>query len=304
MASWRRQIPVPRRAATVGVNGPHDLGVNPISHLVLHVDGVVAGASSVGHDVPFTDITNITVLFQGASVLNLSARDLEACVAVLTRKIPYVINHASATNGDVVRVSMMIPFGRKAFMADECFPATKKGDLQMQLTFGAEGATFQSRNYSIESIELPEASPKRFLKLVSLTRALTATDFDFPLPQGNQYSGIMIQQPTVLDAGIATGTIRQLKLLVDNVEHVVAASRYESLRDQFEMLVSDPDVFANGAIPWTSSYAYIDLNPLMDDSYLLDTDGRSDVRFRFELDNAGSPRVIPVELVGVPGGAS
>ncbi len=299
---WRRQIPVPRRAGAVGVNGPFDLAVNPLSHLVLHLDGVVAGATAVGVRQPYTDLTNVTISFQGASIVNCAGVDLQLVVAAMLGHVPYVANHSSTTNGDLVRLSIPIPFGRKQFWPEECFPATRKGDLTMSFTLAAEGATFTTRNFSIEAVELPEATPKQFLKYVSLQRALTATDFDFPLPVGNPYVGLIVREPTVADAGATTGTVQQYRLLVDNVEAYLAASRFESSRDMFESRVRNVDEFTAAALPALLAANYLDFDPGKDGMFWLETDGRADVRLRFTLDNAGTPVCTPVEMVTVPGG--
>lgn len=301
MAEFRRRVSVPRRALTDGVNGPFDLGVNPISHLILHLDGVVAGAAAVGVRTPYADLDNVTVALQGASVINLQGEDLQAAVAVVLRHVPYVLNHSSATNGDLVRLSIPVPFGRRQYWQNECFPATKKGDLQLQVTMSAEGATFQARNITVEAVELVGATPKRFMKMVSLTRALTATDFDFPLPIGNAYAGFLIFQPAVADAGVASGTIRSMTLLLDHREEFVIASRFEAMRDQFHSLVPDFDEYLASALPALAGYGLVDFDPLRDDEYLVESSKFEDIRLRLELDNAGSPRVIPLELVTVPG---
>lgn len=301
---WRRQIPVPRRAGAVGVNGPFDLAVNPISHLILHIDAVVAGAAAVGVRQPWTDLDNVTVSFQGASIFNMAGEDLQAYLAVLLGTVPYIVNHSSATNGDLVRLSIPIPFGRRTFDPNECFPATRKGDLQASLTLAAEGATFQTRNFSFEVVEIPEAQPARFLKAVSLQRALTATDFDFPLPVGNPYVGLLVREPTLADAGITTGTVRQYRLLVDHTEMYVAASRFESGRDQFEAKVKDFEEYTALPLAALANFNYLDFDPNKNDAFLLETDGRADVRLRFELDNNGTPVCTPIELVTVPGGGS
>ncbi len=307
MAEFRRRVPVPRRAVVAGVNGPFDLGVNPISHLVVHIDGLVAAVTAVGVRQPYTDMTNLLVAFQGSSVINLAGVDLQAAVAAALRRVPYVWNQSSAVNGQIVRVSIVVPFGRKLFVEEECFPASKKGDLQLSMTFAAEGATFTTRNVTVEAVEMPGAVPKMFMKLVSLTRALVATDFDMPLPIGNTYAGILVFEPAVEAAGAASGTIRNLTLLLDNREQIVIGSRFEALRSEFETRVANIDEYIASAIPALGSYALIDLDPRYDGAFLLESTKYEDIRLRFELDNAGSPRVIPFELVNVPapaGGAA
>lgn len=299
MGLWRRVTNVVRRAALVGANGPFTMSVNPFTYIVIHVDGVVAGAAAVGTEQPWTDITNLNLTFNGSSIYNLNGVDARAALMALGWRVPYVVNHASATNGDVVRVSIVLPLSRRPFWLREGFPASRKGEVELSLSFAAEGATFQTRFFTIETVEVLDMVSQRFLKMVTNSRALTVGDPDFELPLGNDYAGILVFSPAVADAGIATGTIRTMKMLVDNVEHSVVNSRFEALRDMFERMPGPLDSFAFGSLPQLASYNYIDLDPLKDDEYLLPTLGRSSVKLRPEIDNAGTVRVVPVELVRV-----
>ena len=301
MGVYRRVTPVTRRAAAVGINGPFDLGVNPISYAVLHVDGVVAGAGAVGQEQPFTDIDRIRVTFNGAGVVDVQGEDLRAILFALGWRVPYILNHASATNGDLVRVSIPIPFSRRRFWLRESLPASRRGEFQISVTFSAQGATFQTRNFTIETIELLDAQPMKFLKYVENSRALTAGDPDMELPIGNDYIGLLVFEPAEADAGFGSGTIARIRFLLDNVEFGIADASYDGMRDMFEQKGSPLESFNNASLPQLGRYAYIDFDPLMDDAFLVPTLGRSSVKLRFEVDNAGTIRVHPIELVQVPG---
>ncbi len=304
MGVYRRVTPVTRRAGAVGVNGPFDLGVNPISYAVLHLDGVVAGATQSGQNQPFSDIERIRVTFNGAGVVDINGVDLRALLVALGWRVPYVVNHASATNGDLIRVSIPIPFSRRRFWLREAFPASRRGEFQISVTLATQGATFQGRNFAIETIELLDAQPMRFLKYVEQSRALTAGDPDFELPVGNDYVGLVVFQPAVADAGFGSGTIGRLRFLLDNVEFGVADGSFDAMREMLEQKGSPLDLFQNGSLPELANYAYIDFDPLQDDAFLVPTVGRSSVKIRFEVDNAGTVRIHPIELVVVPGAAA
>ncbi len=299
MGIYRRVINVVRRAANVGVNGPFNLSVNPITYSVLHVDGLVANATAVGVDQPWTDIDNITVSFNGASVLNINGEDLRALLVALGWRVPYIVNHPSATNSDLVRLSIPIPFSRKRFWLNEGFPASRSGELQMSVSFVAQGATFTTRFFSIESNEVLDMVPRRFLKAVTQSKALTAGDQDFELPKGNDLAGVLIFEPALADSGVASGTLRSIKFLLDDVEFGIANARFESMRDMFEQRGGPIDMFEFGALPRLARYALIDFDPLQDGEYLVPTVGRSSVKLRPEIDTAGTVRAIPIELVAV-----
>ena len=299
MGVYRHVTYVVRRAALVGDNGPFSLGINPITYLILHIDGLVAGTTAVGVDQPFTDLDRINITFNGASVINLNGEDLRAMLMALGWRVPFVLNHASATDNDLVRVSIPIPFSRRSFWLNEGFPASRKGELEMRVNFAAQGATFQTRFLTIEGVEVLDMVSTRFLKAVELSRALTTGDPDFELPIGNDYAGVLIFEPAVADAGVGSGTIASMRMLLDNVEFGIANARYESLRAQFESRGGPIDAYAFASLPQLAAYAYIDFDPNKDGEYLVPTIGRSSIKLRPEIDNAGTVRVIPVELVRV-----
>ena len=164
---------------------------------------------------------------------------------------------------------------------------------------------------TVESIQLLDANPERFLRMITQSRALTVGDPDFELPKGNDYAGILMFEPDVADAGVATGNIRDVRLLVDEVEFGIANARFEAMRDGFEYKGKAFDSYGFDALPPLANYGFIDFDPLKDDSYLLPTIGRSSVKLRPTLDGAETIRVVPIELVrveplrtgGVTGGA-
>ncbi len=299
MGVFRRVVNVVRRAAAVGVNGPFNLSVNPITYSILHVDGLVNTGGVVGQDRPWTDIDNITVSFNGASVINVNGEDLRALLVALGWRVPFVRNGANVTIGNFVRVSIPIPFSRKRFWLNEGFPASRSGELQISVSFAAEGTTFTARFFSVESFEVLDMVPRRFLKLVTQSKALTVGDTDFELPKGNDLAGILIFEPVVADVSFVSGTIRTMKMLLDDVEFGIANARWESMADAFEQRGSPVDAYGNAALPQLAGYGLIDFDPLQDGEYLVPTVGRASVKLRPEIDNAGTVRAIPIELVAI-----
>ena len=69
----------------------------------------------------------------------------------------------------------------------------------------------------------------------------------------------------------------------------------------YEKMGPPIDHITNSWMPQLAHYAYVDFAPLLAESSLVPTVGRSSIKFRFEVDNAGSVRVHPIELVAVPG---
>jgi hypothetical protein len=52
------------------------------------------------------------------------------------------------------------------------------------------------------------------------------------------------------------------------------------------------------------NYTYLDFDPVQDDAFMVDTEGRASVRMRFVPDVTGTVRMTPVELVRLGGAAA
>jgi hypothetical protein len=113
-----------------------------------------------------------------------------------------------------------------------------------------------------------------------------------------------------------------VKILKDNVEQYFSSSNWESLRATMErrchlwnlrwghthaLAASDTatgeEVNAVADVP-PLQYGYVDFDPLRDRSYSLETEGAAALDLDMDSDvSSGTVRVIPVEIVDVPGAA-
>ena len=154
--------------------------------------------------------------------------------------------------------------------------------------------------FSVEAVSLLEADPRQFTKLVTISRAIAVGDADFELPIGNPLLGLQIFSPTAMGAAPVSETIRRLRLLLDHVEYDVADAAFDVLRAVGLWRGADFNQYT--ALPSISrNYAYADFDPLLDESYMIPTEGRASVRLRFVPDVGGTVRVTPVELVQLAG---
>jgi len=154
--------------------------------------------------------------------------------------------------------------------------------------------------FSIEAVQLLEAEPKQFLKMVTLSRAVVAGDADFELPIGNPFLGLQVFSPTAMGAAPISETIRRLRLLLDNVEFDFADTAFDVSRALGFLRATG----SNEYVALTSlyrNYTYLDFDPLGDGSFIVPTEGRASVRLRMVPDVAGTVRVTPVELVSLAG---
>lgn len=301
MAVYLHELSVTERALAAGDNGPFDLPVNPVSFLLLHVRadaavGAVDFQQLLGH------LTAISVSFKGTQIVNLSGVDLARLVHHLWGRRVNIENF-NAVAPQLISFTLPIPFTRKPFWAKEAFPATRRGEFTVLITRSAALTNIAAPQFAIEAVQLLEAEPTQFLKAVTLSRAIVAGDADFELPIGNPFLGLQVFSPVAMGPAPINETIRRLRLLLDNVEFDVADTAFDVHRAVRQLQGSDWDAFA----PFASNgrnYAYLDFDPLGDDSFMIETEGRASVRLRLVPDVAGTPRVTPVELVRLGGAAA
>lgn len=301
---------------------PFDLPVNPLSFLLLrlqltNVDPTALDLYSAIDDA-ITQITAVRVLHKGEQIIAGSLRDLMVLNMVYQRAFPGWGTLSNANNA--VR-SLVFPLclGRKMYDPDSCFPATTRGNLRFEMEAGADGAGHDDINFSLEAVELIDASPREFTKYVTQSRTSVAGQFDASLPIGNPLLGILL-----FDTGLAGATDEVLswgtiKLLKDNVEQYYPLSDYETLagmlhsqmrgipgwpghQHQFNGAAAGVD--ESDSAGWRVSeayqgYAYLDFDPLRDYQYQLETAGAADVKIRAQGDEATAVRYLPIERVSV-----
>lgn len=289
-------------AAVVDTVYTWDLPVNALSHIAITHKFLNAAAFECTKYEACNFIRKVEVLYKGAAIASLSGVELDTYNAFMLKNMPILLNQVAAINS-VRAVSLLIPFGRKLFDAVECFPATKKGELQLQITTNTAASTpnVAGSMFQIEAVELPEATPKQYVKVTTLSKTPTAVGLhDVDLPTGNRILGIQMHATSV-PIGIAwTKSISYVKLLVDNSEYDYAKSNWETLhgmlinrlghREPYD-LDADHDHYMDAAL--------LDFDPLGNDDYLLETAGMASLKLRIYADIANGILLHPIELVTV-----
>lgn len=289
------------RALVAGDNGPFDLPVNPVSFILLHLRAVI-GAIAPSFDDLMLALTRVDVRFKGTGILTMSAADLARQVHTLWGRNLNVEN-LNGVVGDLISWTIPIPFTRRPYWSKEAFPATRRGEFTIGVTAPAVFTNITAPQISIEVVELLEAEPTQFLKMVTLSRVVAAGDSDFELPIGNPLLGLQIFSPTAMGVAPISETIRRFRLLLDNVEYQVADSSFDAHRAIGRLRGGDFDAFT--AIPSLArNYVYADFDPMLDEGYIVQTEGRASVRLRMQPDVTGTVRVTPVELVLLAGGGA
>jgi hypothetical protein len=304
------------------------LPVNPLSHLILTLGltkNVAAQVTDLGNLMMaiIGQITDVSIRHRGENIIQGRLDDLAVMSAMLTGQGPAVGEIAQADN-EIQFVSILLPFGRKPYLHEEAFPATQRGNLRFFMTAGAISSLYDAAVWSLEAVELIEDNPTQFLKYTTQTRALAATGRQkIPLPIGNDLLGLLLFDPSDETDSTLSYAFGKVKILKDNVEQYFAESNWENLRESAERRAPGyklmwGHIHAQAAADTETGeeankvadrpplqYGFMDFDPLKDSSYSLETAGASALDLDMNSDvSSGTVRVLPVELVKIPGAAA
>jgi hypothetical protein len=320
-----RQILIQDESQAASTVRTDDLPVNPLSAILLSAKFLNDTGTLTDYTVAsalLNFISKVEVLFQGSAVVSGSLADLARLSGILLGRGPRQTETTSVNNNQRC-ITVPILLGRKPYWARECFPAVRRGELRLQITSGAATTGVDTCVLQAETIEILGATPSHYLKSTTIAKTPSATgDHEVDLPIGNILAGALLFGTTVPTGAAYTASIEQARLLVDNVEAYFAACNWEtlqgelSLRTQANSQQSEHVHVSDVAAAYTqwqntdlnavnadfyNNYAYMDLDPLKDDSYLLDTKGRARIHLKINAGAADAIRIMPVELVQIQG---
>lgn len=325
MATFLRTVLVQNRAEAADRTFFEDLPVNPLTQILITLRGVITAADVAN---PLADIygcmPNVGVSYRGQDVIRGSLRDLAVVNACITGKVPWG-RHVQDGAGEVWSLTVPLNFGRRPFAVDEAFPAVRRGDLRLDCTVDTVVNNVDLVTLQIETVELLDETPARYLKMTTNQRTFTGTGAEVVrLPIGNPLLGVLLFGTTVPTGAALTATWEQLRTKVDNVESLYGSTNWDTLHGEIyrricgsELKLTDHVHRFNGAaaafastlepigpVGILESYAYLDFDPLGDGAYMLETAGRADVTIQRDVGTADLGRFVPVELVTVQSAAA
>lgn len=325
MANFLRTVLVQNRAESADRTFTEDLPVNPLSMLLVTLRGVVTESDT---DAPLADILGtmpaLGVSFRGQDLLRGSLADLAVLNAVVCGAAPWGTKPQDG-DGETFAVTVPICFGRRPYLVKEALPAVRRGDLVLECQVDTVVSNVDLISVQIETVELLDETPEAYLKYTTAGHTFSSTgEEDVRLPIGNPLLGVLLQGTTIPAGTATTATWERLRLKVDNVEALYARANWDSLHGDLGRKLIGPTAFLqehahrfNGAAaayaqttPPTrpagvlEQYAYLDFDPLMDGSFMLETAGRADVVIHRDSGTADAGRYLPVELVAVRGAGS
>jgi hypothetical protein len=306
---------------------PQDLPVNPLSFVVLTLEltqtASQAALNTYRELSPFlAAVTDLSIRHRGENILQGSLQDIAVMNLLLGGARPWGREHHGVA-ASARTMSFVIGFSRKPYWHSEAFPATQRGNLRFHMSAGALPAGYTAMRWALESCELIEDTPSTYLKYTTNTRALAATGRQrMPLPIGNEILGILLFDPSDEVDATMSYAFRQVKILRDNVEQYVAQSSWHALAadlglregtwplawgHRHEQAAADTNT--GDAVQLTADipplqYGYLDFDPLKDGTFSMETAGASQLDLDLNSDvSAGTVRILPVELVKIPGAA-
>jgi hypothetical protein len=275
-----------------------DLPVNPLSHLIISMDGYNATDEATLAEIA-AFINKVEVTYLGTTIISLESEDLIALNAYLYKAMP-VLTQSVATDNAARCLTLIVPFGRTIFNPAECFPATKKGELTLSLDTTVPATSFDNSTLNVEAVELLDAAPEQYLKSTLLTvSAPGATgDNDIDLPIGNDIAAILVRMTTFPSTSSHTYGVDSVKILVDNKEEGYSYARAQCLTgDMIHRLHTLPrDIAAFGDV-LPANVVWLDYDPHTDNNFLLETAGKSSVKIRLGMGVDEATKLTVLELV-------
>jgi len=279
-----------------------DLPVNPLSHLIITIRALNAAAVEATKFEIEDLLKKVSIDYRGITILDLSGVELDTYNALTFKNLPVLLNQV-ATDDAVRALTLVVPFGRKIFDPEECFPGSRRGELTLHITYNTAAATpnIDGCEIQIESVALPEATPKQYIKNTTLTKTPTAVGWhEIDLPIGNQLIGIGLHATTT-PIGISWDkSISQVKVMADNDELDYTLTNWESLhgmllnkighREPYD-LDADHDHYLDSAL--------LDFDPQGDSKFLIDTKPFARFNLAIYADVADQILVHPIEIVKV-----
>jgi len=277
-----------------------DLPTNPLSHLVISIDGYnVTDEATLAEIIAF--INKVTVTHSGVAVIDIESEDLYGVNCYLFKRRP-ILTSKIATDNAARCLSLIVPFGRRIFDPSECYPACKKGELTLTLDTTVPSASLDNSTLNIEAVELVGATPSQFLKTTQLVVVAPGAtgDNDKELPIGNKIVCVQIRMTTFPGASSHTYGVDVAKIMVNNKEFGYTAARAHCLiGDMINRIDNQPgDIAAQGEIQ-PDNIVWLDYDPHGDGQWLLETEGKSSVKIRMTMGVNEATTLTIMELVSV-----
>ena len=298
----------------------YDLPVNPLSHILLTLK-MARLDTAVTDSPPFMSIpaiiSRIEVLYKGSAVYSLSGVDCMASSLHVNGFESWGVNAEDIENGEWA-VTLLVPLTRTLYSPIECFPASTRGELILQITYAAASAEWDDIRMQIETVELLGVTPQQFLKQTTLSATPTANiPLDIPLPIGNDITDIVIWQHQIQTTTSDVAAIDKMEILVDNINKFYPESFTETIQNMSgrkrcppgywgshvhktyvtPVVAGDPTGIVIAMNHILACWMHLPFDIFKNGEYALKTAGASAVLLRLDIVAFGALRIIPLEII-------
>ncbi len=296
-----------------------DLPVNPLSMVLIHVR-VLTDTGTPGNYTAWLEtiqsaINRVTIRHLGSAIVSMTGGDA-AMLAAIRHGCVYWMPNPSFTNNDRIMATLPIFMGRHAYDGKSCFPASRNGELTLELDVDIAATGYDALNFTVETIELLGAKPSEYERKVQISRTFAATGpSDIDLPVGTLNRGLFLFGTTAFTGAAPAPSFGRLTTLVDNVAIGYSTIDFESANGLSALLGRQVPAYDNHIHVETDTggptllpvelgtnfnqFAFLDFDPLGDDSLSIDTAGVSRFILRSEVETANAVRVVPIERIKV-----
>lgn len=294
-----------------------DLAVNPLSVILitlrpLNDTGTLANYAR--YRAICASLNRVSVLYRGESIVSMRGEDLAALNWLRHGILPW---EANPDNVDNERRAVVLPLllGRNAYDPVSCFPASHRGELILECDFDIADTGYDGLRFSAETIEILGARPKEYEKKNQVTQTFAAGTQDLDLVASNPCRGVLLFGTTGFAGAAPVPTWGRLKTMLDNVEVGYASTDQEvammlpSLWGRQAQLGEHKHTLnaAGAGVEETTSvfdldedftqYIFLDFDPTKDDTYTIDTRGKSRFQVRSEAETGDAVRAIQIEVI-------
>lgn len=223
-------------AATVE-NFRYDLPVNPMSIVLVTLRALNNCAAPSNFRGSAADmmskISNVRTRYRGATVFDGAPIDLAQVFGRYSKWFP-TQGQLNSTDNDVRSVTFPLLFGRRPYNPIECFPATRRGDLTLEIDTAADPTGLDGFDMQIETVELLDATPERFIKVTTTQQTMASGDVnDVTLPIGNKLLGLLLRGDQYPTGALNNASFNECALELDNVEVMYSRAFWRGLHAEW-----------------------------------------------------------------------
>lgn len=306
------------QAVTLASVVSYDLPVNPLSHIMITVKAKQnrANVQGIWSEIRGS-LIKIEVLYKGSAVYSMSGCDAQDVATLLLGFEQWGVN-AHGDDSDYRTCMYLVPLGRKLYSPREAFPHSTRGELILQLSYATAWGGWDDQHVQIETVEMPDATPERYLRMTTLSVTPSAAgELDVEIPIGNPISDLILFGTTIPLAESDTKTLTYVQVLVDNMRKFYSHANFETLHCMAGQYCQPPG-YHEGHVHRLlgSSFTQYDDTSLvipknhaceqrlripfdinLDGVFMLETAGASDCVVRIYAGDTQPLRVIPCEVV-------